>query len=77
MNRYIRYCAAGLFLTASCVTAGVAVAHHSFAATYDSEKKDLSVSELSEQGRSRYTTLNRGVQIDRATFDASSVKVLG
>ncbi len=36
---------------------------------FDSEQKDLRLTELSEQGRSRYTTLNRGIQIDRAIFD--------
>jgi flavin-dependent dehydrogenase len=36
---------------------------------FDSPQKNLRMCELSEQGRSRYTTLNRGVQLDRARFD--------
>jgi len=36
---------------------------------FDSKEKNLPIVELSEQGRSRYTVLNRGAQINRATFD--------
>jgi flavin-dependent dehydrogenase len=36
---------------------------------FDSQNKDLPIESLSEQGRSHYTSLNRGVQLDRSRFD--------
>ena len=40
------------------------IVKHGLRFWFDSPGKDLRMSELSEQGRSRYTTLNRGVQLD-------------
>jgi flavin-dependent dehydrogenase len=45
------------------------IVKHGLRFWFDSKEKDLPMCELSEQGRTRYTTLNRGVQIDRARFD--------
>ena len=59
----VRVCKLGPYLESKHIT------KHGLRFWFDSEQKDLSVSELSEQGRSRYTTLNRGVQLDRAVFD--------
>jgi hypothetical protein len=42
------------------------IVKHGLRFWFDSPEKDLRMCELSEQGRSRYTTLNRGVQLDRA-----------
>jgi flavin-dependent dehydrogenase len=58
-----RVCRLGPYLAAKHIT------KHGLRFFFDSAAKDLPLVELSEQGRSRYTTLNRGSQIDRATFD--------
>lgn len=59
----VRNCKLGPYLAANHIV------KHGLRFWFDSRDKDLSMCEMSEQGRSRYTTLNRGVQIDRAKFD--------
>lgn len=59
----VRNCRLGPYLAASHIV------KHGLRFWFDSREKSLRLSELSEQGRSRYTTLNRGVQLDRAKFD--------
>lgn len=59
----IRNCRLGPYLAANHIV------KHGLRFFFDSPGKDLRMCELSEQGRSRYTTLNRGVQLDRAKFD--------
>lgn len=59
----VRNCRLGPYLAANHIV------KHGLRFWFDSEQRDLRVCEMSEQGRSRYTTLNRGVQLDRATFD--------
>lgn len=59
----VRNCKLGPYLAAKHIV------KHGLRFWFDSEDKNLRMCELSEQGRSRYTTLNRGVQLDRATFD--------
>jgi len=59
----VRNCRLGPYLAANHIV------KHGLRFWFDSEQRDLRVSEMSEQGRSRYTTLNRGVQLDRAKFD--------
>jgi flavin-dependent dehydrogenase len=59
----VRNCKLGPYLAANHIV------KHGLRFWFDSQDKDLSMSELSEQGRSRYTTLNRGVQLDRSRFD--------
>ena len=45
------------------------IVKHGLRFWFDEKDKNLRMCELSEHGRTRYTTLNRGVQIDRARFD--------
>tara|TARA_R110001599_G_scaffold353817_1_gene598961 strand:+ start:96181 stop:97974 length:1794 start_codon:yes stop_codon:yes gene_type:complete len=59
----VRNCKLGPYLAANHIV------KHGLRFWFYSEQRDLPMSELSEQGRSRYTTLNRGVQLDRAKFD--------
>ncbi len=59
----VRNCKLGRYLAANHIV------KHGLRFWFDSQQKDLRMCELSEQGRSRYTTLNRGVQLDRAKFD--------
>ena len=59
----VRNCQLGPYLAANHIV------KHGLRFWFDSPGKDLRMCELSEQGRSRYTTLNRGVQLDRARFD--------
>lgn len=59
----MRICQLGPYLAAHHIV------KHGLRFWFDSAGKDLRMCELSEQGRSRYTTLNRGVQLDRARFD--------
>ncbi len=59
----VRNCRLGPYLAANHIV------KHGLRFWFDSEDKDLRMCELSEQGRSRYTTLNRGVQLDRARLD--------
>ncbi len=59
----VRNCRLGPYLAANHIV------KHGLRFWFDSKDKDLRMGELSEQGRSRYTTLNRGVQLDRARLD--------
>jgi flavin-dependent dehydrogenase len=45
------------------------IVKHGLRFWFDSPNKDLPIESLSEQGRSHYTSLNRGVQLDRSRFD--------
>jgi len=59
----VRVLKLGPYLSANHIT------KHGLRFWFDSAEHDLAMEELSEQGRSRYTSLNRGIQINRATFD--------
>jgi FADH2 O2-dependent halogenase len=65
----VRNCGLGPYLAANHIV------KHGLRFWFDSPQKDLRMCELSEQGRSRYTTLNRGVQLDRAKFDADLCEI--
>ena len=45
------------------------IVKHGLRFWFDSANRDLPLEEMSEQGRSHYTILNRGFQIDRSRFD--------
>lgn len=51
------------------------IVKHGLRFWFDSEEKDLPMRELSEQGRTRYSTLNRGVQLNRAKLDRDMVEI--
>lgn len=65
----VRNCRLGPYLAANHIV------KHGLRFWFDSPQKDLRMCELSEQGRSRYTTLNRGVQLDRAKLDADLCEI--
>lgn len=58
-----RNCKLGPYMSANHII------KHGLRFWFDSPDKNLPMCELSEQGRSRYTSLNRGIQVDRARFD--------
>ena len=66
-----RTCRLGPYLAAEHIV------KHGLRFWFDSPGKDLRMSELSEQGRSRYTTLNRGVQLDRTGSTAICARSTG
>ncbi|MEM6583971.1 MAG: hypothetical protein AAF699_22040 [Pseudomonadota bacterium] len=45
------------------------ITKHGLRFWFDSADRDLPLSKMSEQGRSRYTALNRGIQLNRKEFD--------
>lgn len=58
-----RNCKLGPYMSANHII------KHGLRFWFDSAEKNLPMAHLSEQGRSRYTSLNRGIQLDRARFD--------